>query len=229
MIARVERGDDTVQPRVLDAVAAAVGARADLRLSYKGEALDRLLDAGHAALVDAVAGFLRRFGWEVVIEATFWIRGERGSIDVMAWHPATQLVVIIEVKSVVPDVQAMLSSIDRKVRLAPAIAKERGWTPAAVAALLVIGEDRTARRRVEDHARIFDQAFPARSIAARRWIATPDAAAPIRGLWFLSSRQGMTPRHRVRGVRGGRPARVGSAGPDDIVMESAGSAMTILR
>src|SRR5215213_3975560 len=60
MVARIERGDDTMQPRNLEAVAAAVGARTDLRLSYNGEALDRLLDARHAALVDVLAGRLGR-------------------------------------------------------------------------------------------------------------------------------------------------------------------------
>ena len=80
MVARAERGDDTVQLRRIEAVAAAVGARTDLRLLFNGEALDRLMDSGHAALVDLVAGILRRLGWEVVVEATFWIRGERGPL-----------------------------------------------------------------------------------------------------------------------------------------------------
>jgi transcriptional regulator with XRE-family HTH domain len=198
MVARVERGDATVQLRKLDAVAAAVGARTDLRLQFNGEALDRLLDAGHAALVDIVAGMLRHLGWEVVVEATFWIRGERGSIDLLAWQPGTRIVLVIEVKSVVPDLQAMLSAVDRKVRLARDIARERGWNPVAVGALLVVGEDRTARRRVATHAATFDQAFPTRAVGVRRWLASPDPAAPLRGLWFLSGRQGVTTRHRVR-------------------------------
>ena len=229
MVARVERGDDTVQPRNLDAVAAAVGARTELRISYNGEALDRLLDAGHAALVDIVAGFLRRFGWEVLIEATFWIRGERGSIDLLAWHPATRIVLVIEIKSVVPDVQATLSSIDRKVRLAHAIARERGWTPVAVGAVLVIGEDRTARRRVASHATTFEEAFPARAIAVRRWIAAPDVARPLRGLWFLSARRGVIARHRVRGSRQADLARPGADRPTVRVAESLRDAVTILR
>jgi hypothetical protein len=31
---------------------------------------------------------LRSDGWDVAVEVTFWIRGERGSIDVLGWHPA---------------------------------------------------------------------------------------------------------------------------------------------
>ena len=156
VVARIERGaGDSVPPRKFDAVAAALGARAELRLSWNGEALDRLLDRGHAALVELVAVLLRGLGWEVVVEATFWVRGERGAVDVLAWHPGMRIVLIVEVKSVVPDIQAMLSSIDRKLRLAMAIARERGWDPVAVGGLLVIGEDRTARRRVDAHRATF--------------------------------------------------------------------------
>ena len=54
-------------------------------------------------------------------------------------------------KSVVPDVQATLVTLDRKERLAKEIARERGWEAVAVACLLVIGDNRTARRRIESH------------------------------------------------------------------------------
>jgi len=198
IVSRIERGaGDTIPPRKLDAVAAAVGARTDLRLSWNGEALDRLLDAGHAALAEAVASILQRLGWEVVLEATFWIRGERGSIDLLAWHQPSRIVVVVEVKSVVPDIQAMLGSLDRKVRLGIAIARERGWDPDAVGSLLIIGESRTARRRVETHAATFAAALPMRAVAIRRWLAGPTPAVPVRGLWFLSAGHRVTARHRV--------------------------------
>ncbi len=211
-VARIERGSgDSVQPRKLERVANALGARVDFRLNYNGEALDRLLDSAHAALVEVAAGLLRAAGWEVVVEATFWIRGERGSVDILAFHAATRIVLVIEVKSVVPDVQSMLASLDRKARLAMAIARERGWAPREVATLLVIGDDRTARRRVEAHVATFGQTFPDRSIAVRRWLAAPDSAKPIRGLWFLSGSHRMTPRHRVARPRAAARAQ---AAPD---------------
>lgn len=213
LVARIERGSgDTVPPRKLDRVAAALGARVDLRLNYNGEALDRFLDAAHAALVEVVARVLRAAGWEVVVEATFWIRGERGSIDILAFHAATGIVLVIEVKSVVPDVQSMLAALDRKSRLAREIARDRGWAAVVVATVLVIGDDRTARRRVDAHAATFEQAFPARAVEVRRWILRPDAARPIRGLWFLSGSQLATARHRVSRPGVGNHARTARAG-----------------
>jgi hypothetical protein len=154
------------------------------------------LDSAHARLVEYLAALLRRCGWEVVIEATFWIRGERGSVDLLAWHPGRQVVLIVEVKFVVPDVQAMLAAIDRKRRLGLLIARERGWNAIAVATLLVIGESRTSRRRVDAHAATFQQAFPHRAIEVRRWLAAP-GSAPLHGLWFWSASQAVPSRHRV--------------------------------
>lgn len=199
MIARIERGASVSIPAgKLEQAARALGALADLRLNWNGEALDRLLDGDHARLVEHVAGVLRSLGWEVVLEATFLIRGERGSVDILAWHAASRCVLVIEVKSIVPDIQAMLAALDRKGRLAIEIARARGFEPVAVARLLVVGDTRTSRRRIDAVSATFAAEFPDRAIAVRHWLASPSAAAPLRGLWFLSARQGVTARHRVR-------------------------------
>ena len=56
-----------------------MGARFEQRVLWQGEALDRLLDADHAAIVERVIRWLRAEGWEAVPEVTFAIRGERGA------------------------------------------------------------------------------------------------------------------------------------------------------
>ena len=63
------------------------GSRCRCDAFWNGEALDRLLDAAHAASSTASSPILVANGWEVVPEATFNRFGERGSIDVLAWHP----------------------------------------------------------------------------------------------------------------------------------------------
>ena len=103
---------------VLDRVAQAAGASLELVLRWKGEGLDRLLDEQHARLVELVVLRLRALGWDVAVEVSFARAGERGSIDVLAFHPVHRALAIIEVKSVTPDMQAMLGGIDRKGRLA---------------------------------------------------------------------------------------------------------------
>jgi transcriptional regulator with XRE-family HTH domain len=183
-IARIERGgSDDFTGALVRRVAVALGARFEQRLLWQGEALDRLLDQDHARIVEAVVRWLREAGWDVVPEVTFAIRGERGSIDVLAFHEATGTLLVVEVKSVVPDLGAMLAALDRKARLAAAIARERGWVATSVGRLLVLPDDRTARRRVQLHAATLDAALPARTAEVRRWVRDPRGR--LAGILFL--------------------------------------------
>ena len=183
----------------VEAIAKALGARLNLVMTWNGEALDRLLDADHAALVDIVAATLRTLEWLVAVEVSFNIRGEWGSIDVLAFHPATGVVLVVEVKSVVPDLQATIFTLDRKTRLGLEIAAERGWHGRLVGRLLVVADGRTTRRRVADHRATFDAVFPARTAAVKRWLARPDGSRPFSGLWFLANVRRTSARQRVAG------------------------------
>lgn len=205
-ISRIELGraeESTL--RALDLVARMLSARLDVSLSWNGEALDRLLDADHARLVDAVARALKAEGWEVVVEASFNVRGERGSIDVLAFHPATGVVLVVEVKSVVPDLQATLHVLDRKTRLAVEIARQLGWEAKSAGRILAVADGRTVRRRVAQHAATFDATFPARTAEVKRWLRRPEVGRRFSGLWFLADERPASERHRVaRSAR--RPA-----------------------
>src|SRR6478752_608474 len=159
-ISRVERGEaDRLTVRSLDRVAGAIGARIRVTVLADGENLDRLLDRDHAALVEQVTRLLLARGWEVAPEATFSIYGERGSIDVLAFHPPTGSLLVIEVKSAIPDVQATIAGIDRKVRLAAQVARDRGWLVTSVSRWLVVPDTTTTRRRLEQHMATFGAAL----------------------------------------------------------------------
>ena len=84
---------------------------------------------------------LTSFGWQVAVEVSFARSGERGSIDVLAWHPVRRRVLVIEVKSVAADLQATLVGVDRKGRLGPV---DRGGTRLA-------GGGRIAIARLVEH------------------------------------------------------------------------------
>jgi transcriptional regulator with XRE-family HTH domain len=194
---RIERGHaDALSVQALTRVAVALEARIRVSVLWQGEELDRLLDGDHARLVEWVVAHLRGAGWVVVPEATFAVFGERGSVDVLAWHPATGRLLVIEVKSVVPDVQATLAGVDRKARLAPTIARAHGWRVTDVSRILVLPADRTARRRIDAFSATFAQAFPARTVELRHWVDAPDRA--VAGIWFVSEVTAGTSRHRVR-------------------------------
>ena len=198
-ISRIERGaGDALTVRLLSRVAGVMGARIRLQVLWQGEELDRLLDAAHARLVERVIGLLGGAGWLVAPEVTYRFGAERGSIDVLAFHPGTGHLLVIEVKTVVPDMGGLLAGLDRKGRVALQVARERGWHATRVSRVLVLADDRTARRRLEQFAATFATAYPARTREVHRWIAAPDRA--IAGVLFLSSmhQAGTRPRFRVR-------------------------------
>lgn len=203
LVGRVEQGGASrLTVARLEQLVAPLGARLVCRLEWHGEALDRLVDADHAAIVERLVANLGMQGWRCATEISFNVYGERGSIDVLAFHPVARVVLVIEVKSVVPDVQATLVAIDRKWRLAARIARERGWIGTTAARLLVIRDTRTARRRIEAHDATFRASFPDRSWAVRRWIAHPDPRRPFSGLWFLPVASQAGAGERVRHGRG---------------------------
>lgn len=197
IVAKIELGRGRrVAIESYERVAGALDATVDLLLRWNGEALDRLLDQNHAALVEAVAVMLRASGWEVRTEVSFAIRGERGSVDVLGWDAASRSVLVVEVKSVVPDVQATLFGLDRKSRLGSDIAHSVGWSAGSIGRLLVVNGDRTSRRRIERHVTTFGAALPDRVAAVRRWIRAPGLAQPVRGLMFVTTSRGGITRHR---------------------------------
>jgi transcriptional regulator with XRE-family HTH domain len=198
-VSRIERGEaDRLTLRALLRITDALGARVLIRLLWQGEELDRLLDADHARLVEEILRRLAAAGWEATPEVTFRVGSERGSIDVFARDPSTGHLLVVEVKSVVPDIQATLAGVDRKARLAPGIARERGWAAGPVSRLLVLPNDRTARRRVDAFGATFVRAFPARTVAIRAWLRDPGKA--IGGVLFVSGAHQAGARHRIRSV-----------------------------
>lgn len=198
-VARIEQGrGDRVPYRTLATIADALGARVFVRLEWQGEALDRLIDARHATLVDLVVSELSMHGWLTRTEATFNVYGERGSVDVIALHPATGIVLVVEVKSAIPELGAMLMTLDRKVRLAPRVALDQGWKPRSIGRLLVVADGRSTRRRLTEHAATLETAFPVRGWEVRRWLRQPTVEPRWSGLWIPAADRQTVGRDRSR-------------------------------
>lgn len=162
----------------LEKVARAVDGQLGLDFRWRGEQLDRLIDERHAAIVDRTVRIYRDARWEVAVEATFSIFGERGSIDVFAWHPPTRQVAVNEVKASIGEAGDTVLRVDRKTRLAPQIARERGWSCRGVARFLVVGDGSTNRDRIQRHSEIFRTSFPGGTREAIAWIRNPIGAPP---------------------------------------------------
>lgn len=187
VVSRVERGlIRQVAVGRIDALAEALGASVDVTLRWQGERLDRLMDAVHAATQERAAAALRLNGWMTAVEVSFNHYGDRGRVDVLAYHPPTACVLVGEVKSAVGDVQETLGRIDVKVRLGRRLAASAGWTEVrGVLPALIVTESRTARRVVTAHPALLGR-FSTRGRSARAWLHQPTLPPPSGLLWFVS-------------------------------------------
>lgn len=161
--------------------ASALGAYLAVDLRVDGE--PALFDARHAAIQEWLVRWLVACGWQVVAEASVNHFGDRGRVDVLAFHPLLRILLIVEIKTRLLDVQDTLGRLDVKVRLASELARQQGWSPTSVVPAFVMRDDGTNRRRVAAHAALFGR-FSVRGRAARRWLATPKLPAPTGILMF---------------------------------------------
>ena len=168
----------------VEAILVTLGARLDIRLLWNGPELDRLLDAGHAALGASVKRRLERWGWFVRVEVSYSRYGERGRIDLLALHPATGTLLVIEIKTQLVDVQALLGSLDVKARLARDVGRRLGWQVRSVVPVIVFAEDDALRRRVRRLETLFDR-YPLRGRAAVSWLRRP-SDVPTGLIWITA-------------------------------------------
>ncbi|HEY4753114.1 MAG TPA: helix-turn-helix transcriptional regulator, partial [Candidatus Limnocylindrales bacterium] len=98
VVGRIERGESAaIAIGDIERVAVAAGASFDVVVRWQGEGLDRLLDEAHASIVDLLVAWLQARGWEVAVEVSFSRYGERGAIDVLAWHAERRALAVFEV------------------------------------------------------------------------------------------------------------------------------------
>jgi len=196
-----------------------VGAEWDPSIRWRGGELDRLIDEAHAALVGAVGRRLGADGWETRTEVTYSIYGERGSIDVLAWHAGARMLLVVEVKTMLASLEETLRRHDAKTRLAFRIGRERcDWDADGVSSVLVLPASSTSHRHVARHGDVLGAAYPLRGNALRRWLRKP--REPAAGLLFLPAiAPGAGIHGRPTASRVRRPvdgARPGSATPSNL-------------
>ncbi len=209
LVSLIERGHvDQLSLAALRRVGTALDVRVEVVPRWRAGELDRLLNARHSALHETLARFFRDLpGWVAAPEVSFAVYGERGVIDILAWHSARRALLVIELKTDVIDVQDLVGTLDRKRRLAPRVGEERGWLPSAVSTWLVIVDTKTNRRRVEAHAAVLRSAFPCDGREMRGWLRRPTGSVAGLSFWTIASpgstRRKMPTQQRVRKVTTG--------------------------
>jgi transcriptional regulator with XRE-family HTH domain len=178
-ISRLERGHvDGLTLRTIERICGALDIQVVLLPRWRGGDLERLLNAAHAGMHEAVARwFGRRWPhWSTTPEVSFSIYGERGVIDLLAWHAPTRTLLVIELKTELVDLNETLGTLDRKRRLAWAVARQRGWDPIHVGVWLVVASTRTNRARIAAHETFLRSALPAGRGEIRQWLARPTSS-----------------------------------------------------
>jgi transcriptional regulator with XRE-family HTH domain len=205
-ISKAERGHIATLPLgALRRFFAVVDAGFEGSVIWRGGGLDRLLDERHAAVVGLSAQLLSSRGWEVVIEATYAVYGERGSIDILAAHARSRTVLVVEVKTEVTSIEQLGRKVDEKVRLTrQRLCRDRfGWAPVYAGRLVVLPDLDSRRRAVHRHAAVLDVTFPARGSEVRTWLRRP--SGDLGGILFIADIRSATVGVRRRGAERMRP------------------------
>jgi transcriptional regulator with XRE-family HTH domain len=208
VVSAVERGHlEQVSIGTLLIVARALEIQVSISTRWRGGDLDRLIAGRHGRLHESVARWFGSAlpGWVLAPEVSFSIYGERGVIDILAWHPGLRALLVIELKTDVVDVNDLMASMDRRRRLARSIARDRGWDPLTVSTWVIVAGGRTNRARLAAHRTVLRNAFPVDGRAMAGWLRRPDHVVNALSLW--ERRHGdadggdLAARHRVRRPR----------------------------
>lgn len=189
-IGRIEHGHlDSIQLGTLRNVCGALEIRIDLVPRFRGGDLDRMLSSRHALLAESVVRALRRDSpdWQVFPEVSFSIWGERGVIDLLAWHPGRRALLVIELKTELVDVGETLGTMDRKQRLAKHVAAERGFDAATVSSWIIVAAGRTNERRLAAFRSTLRAAYPADARRTRAWLKDPVESIAALSIWKEAS------------------------------------------
>lgn len=140
MVCRIERGSvQDLTFRTAAALLEAMGARLIIGVEapYLGDRA-RQRDAGHVRLSACVVRRLRAQGWDVRTEVEVGGDRSRGWIDVLAFHPAAGVMLVIELKTEIHDLGQVERSLGWYEREAWAAARRFGWRPSRSAGCLFL-------------------------------------------------------------------------------------------
>jgi transcriptional regulator with XRE-family HTH domain len=204
-ISRIERGHPgSLALDTIRRVATVLEIRVELMGRWRAGDLDRLLNVRHSRLHEVVAqGFARSLpAWKLLPEVSFSIFGERGVIDLLGWHAATRSLLVVELKTDIADVNELVGTFDRKVRLAPDIAAAREWAPLSVSSWVIVAPGRTNRERIAAHGAMLRLAFPMDGRGIDSWLRRPVGSVAALSIWRntpgRTAMADLTPIRRVR-------------------------------
>lgn len=152
-VSRVENGRiEDLTFTSAERLLAAMGARLVVSVDapYLGDR-QRQREPGHSRMSAHASTRLTRDGWEVATEVEVGGDRSRGWIDILAYHAATGILLVIELKTEIHDLGAIQRSLGWYEREAWNAARRLGWRPRRiVGCLLLLATDANDTRAAEN-------------------------------------------------------------------------------
>jgi transcriptional regulator with XRE-family HTH domain len=189
-VCAVERGGrPDVSFDSVDRLLVAMGATmlVDVKAPFLSNPRQR--DAVHARWSSFVARRLERAGRQVATEVEVGDDRSRGWIDVLACHPGTGLILVIEIKTEMRDLGAIERSLGWYEREAWAAGRRMGWRPQRMLGCLIALATESVDQRVRDNREPLAHGFPIRAKDLGQIIVTGQPLARgLRGLALIDPR-----------------------------------------
>jgi DNA-binding XRE family transcriptional regulator len=211
-LAAVERGRANPSLEVIVRLAAGLGLELDLTLRSPVIVGDRRQrDAVHARCSGYVDRRLRGAGWLTAREVALVDGRWRGWIDLLAFDPRTQTLIVIEIKTVIDDVGALERQVGWYEQMARSVARDRGWQPRRVVTWLLVLASEQNQLAMTQNRDALDRSFAIAVPAMKELLTDPSAIWPKgRALAMIDParrRQVWLLRPRIDGGRTNAPYR----------------------
>ena len=162
-ISRIESGAwSGLRVAIVDRLCVALGIQYSIVWTLP-RTIPRQRDVVHAWCSAYAARRLGRAGWIVEREVEVGGDRSRGWADVVAFHPDSHVLLIVEIKTEIRDVGEVERQLGWYERESAAIARRRGWVVAAVRSALIVLESEANDAVIRRSADVFRVAFPGRA------------------------------------------------------------------
>jgi transcriptional regulator with XRE-family HTH domain len=179
MITAIEAGRINLTMASAGAVLDELGVRVRVQLEAPFlAARERQREPVHARTIGYVGRRLTASGWQTRNEVEIGDPSSRGWIDLLAFEPGSQALLVIEVKTEIHDVGAIDRQLARYERQAWAAARSFGWQVSRTCGLLVVVETVENDLRLTMNRDYLAQAWPMRARDVPTLFADPSLARP---------------------------------------------------
>ena len=156
-------------------------------------------DLVHARCSAHVERRLQAAGWRTAREVEIGSDRSRGWIDLLAWHPESRVLLVIEIKSEIHDLGAIERAMNWYQREAWAAGRRLGWLPRRVGSALLVLQSEVNDRTIAINRDVLAATFPQRADGLARIVGGATDKADGRNLAMIDPRS-----HRARWLRATR-------------------------